>query len=164
MVAYLQKPEGSEEFHQIVDFLNPSHIRYTLTKNPTIYVSLIQQFKQTATTRILDNEEIEITATIDGKVKIVTEESVRRHVKLEDSDGISILPPTEIFEQLALLGSDIATDLICLATNRTFNFSKMIFDGMGEGSTVLVESHHEPTGAPSTSSPHLSSPSRSSIR
>nr|GEZ50671.1 hypothetical protein [Tanacetum cinerariifolium] len=69
MVAYLQKPEGSEEFHQIVDFLNTSHIRYALTKNPTIYVSLIQQFWQTATTRTLDNGEIEITATIDGKVK-----------------------------------------------------------------------------------------------
>ncbi|GKD87006.1 hypothetical protein Tco_1358160, partial [Tanacetum coccineum] len=26
MVAYLKKPEGSEGFHQIVDFLNASHI------------------------------------------------------------------------------------------------------------------------------------------
>ncbi|GJS83019.1 hypothetical protein Tco_0749560 [Tanacetum coccineum] len=29
MVAYLKKPEGSEGFHQIVDFLNASHIRRT---------------------------------------------------------------------------------------------------------------------------------------
>ncbi|GJY61586.1 hypothetical protein Tco_0462243 [Tanacetum coccineum] len=112
-----------------------------------------------------------ITATIDGKVKIVTEASIRRHLKLEDSDGISIFPTTEIFEQLALMGyvsnsdkltfqkghfslqwiflihtilhclsskktvweqfsSNIATALICLATNRKFNFSKLIFDGM----------------------------------
>ncbi|GKC05375.1 hypothetical protein Tco_0996985 [Tanacetum coccineum] len=28
MVAYLKKPEGSEGFHQIVDFLNASHIRH----------------------------------------------------------------------------------------------------------------------------------------
>nr|GEW77687.1 hypothetical protein [Tanacetum cinerariifolium] len=62
-----------------------------------------QEFWQTATTRKLDNGEMEITATIDGKVKVVTEASVRRHLKLEDSDGISILP-TEIFEQLALMG------------------------------------------------------------
>ncbi|GJZ93127.1 hypothetical protein Tco_0665192 [Tanacetum coccineum] len=75
MVAYLQKTEGIEGFHQIVDFLNASHIRYALTKNPTIYVSLINQFWQTATTRTLDNREIEITATIDGKDKIVTEAS-----------------------------------------------------------------------------------------
>nr|GEW09489.1 synaptobrevin, longin-like domain protein [Tanacetum cinerariifolium] len=223
MVAYLQKPEGSEEFHQIVDFLNTIHIRYALTKNPTIYVSLIQQFWKTATTRTLDNGEMEITATIDGKVKVVTMASVRRHLKLEDSDGISILPTIEIFEQFALMryvsnsdkltfqkghfspqwkflihtiiyclsskktaweqfNSNIATALICLATNRTFNFSKMIFDGMvknldskhkfliyprfiqGEGSTVPVESHHTPTGASSTSQPHLLSPLRSSIR
>ncbi|GJR26209.1 hypothetical protein Tco_1102441 [Tanacetum coccineum] len=70
MVAYLKKIEDSEGFHQIVDFLNTSHIRYALTENPTIYVSLIQQFWQTATASTLDNGEMEITATIDGKVKI----------------------------------------------------------------------------------------------
>ncbi|GKE92453.1 hypothetical protein Tco_1573548, partial [Tanacetum coccineum] len=75
MVAYLKKPEGSERFHQIVDFLNASHIRYALTENPTIYVSLIKQFWETATARTLDNGEIKLTATIDGKVKIVTEAS-----------------------------------------------------------------------------------------
>ncbi|GJV38485.1 hypothetical protein Tco_1410962 [Tanacetum coccineum] len=104
MVAYLKKIKGSEGFQKIVDFLNASHIRYALTENPTIYVSLINQFWQTAITSTLDNEEIEITATIDGKVKIVTEASIRRHLKLEDTDGISILPTTEIFEQLALMG------------------------------------------------------------
>ncbi|GKB15925.1 hypothetical protein Tco_0849848 [Tanacetum coccineum] len=70
MVAYLKKPKGSEGFHQIVDFLNGSHIRYALTENPTIYVSLIKQFWKTATARTLDNREIELTATIDGKIKI----------------------------------------------------------------------------------------------
>ncbi|GJU73621.1 putative ribonuclease H-like domain-containing protein [Tanacetum coccineum] len=89
----------------------------------------------------LDNREIEITATIDRKVKTVSEASIRRHLKLEDFDGISNLPTTEIFEQLALMGSkktaweqfssNIAIAIICLATNRKFNFSKMIFDGMG---------------------------------
>ncbi|GJU17914.1 hypothetical protein Tco_1145880 [Tanacetum coccineum] len=76
MVTYLKKPEGSEGFHQIVDFLNASHIRYALIENPTIYVSLIKQFWETATARTLDNGEIELIATIDGKVKIVIEASV----------------------------------------------------------------------------------------
>ncbi|GJW79763.1 hypothetical protein Tco_0143738 [Tanacetum coccineum] len=31
MVAFLQKPSGSEEFHQIVDFLADSHIRKVQT-------------------------------------------------------------------------------------------------------------------------------------
>ncbi|GJR48569.1 hypothetical protein Tco_1316672 [Tanacetum coccineum] len=67
-----QKPEGSEGFHQIVDFLNASHIGYALIENPTIYVSYIKQFWQTDTSRTLDNREIEITAIIDGKLKTVT--------------------------------------------------------------------------------------------
>ncbi|GKE68202.1 hypothetical protein Tco_1526274, partial [Tanacetum coccineum] len=105
MVAYLKKLEGSEGFHQIVDFINARHIRYALTENPTIYVSLIKQFWKTATTRTLDNGEIKLTAKIDGKVKIVTEASIRRHLQLEDSDGFSSLPTTKIFEQLSLMRS-----------------------------------------------------------
>ncbi|GKD02441.1 hypothetical protein Tco_1177415 [Tanacetum coccineum] len=169
MVAYLQKSEGSERYHQIIDFLTTSYIRYALTKSPTIYISLIEQFWQTASARTLENGDIEITATIDGKVKVVYEASIRRRLKLEDSDGISTLPTSEIFEQLALMGSkktaweqfssNIATAIICLATNRTFNFSKLIFDAMGKGSTIPVESHHTPISAPSTSQPPTLPPS-----
>ncbi|GJT80204.1 hypothetical protein Tco_1054546 [Tanacetum coccineum] len=104
IIAYLHKIEGSEGFHQIVDFLNTSHIKYALTKNPTIYVSLIQQFWQTAAANTLDSREVQITATIDGKVKLVTEASIRRHLKLKDFNGITTLPNTEIFEQLTLMG------------------------------------------------------------
>ncbi|GKA36575.1 hypothetical protein Tco_0723140 [Tanacetum coccineum] len=62
-------------------------------------------------------------------------------------DGLSPIPNSEIFEQLALMGyhtdsdnpkktaweqfsSNIAAALICLATNRKFNFSRMIFEHM----------------------------------
>nr|GEV27621.1 putative ribonuclease H-like domain-containing protein [Tanacetum cinerariifolium] len=48
--------------------------------------------------------------------------------------------------------SNIATALVCLATNRTYNFSKMIFDGLvkninnkGEGSRTPTEPHHTPS-------------------
>ncbi|GJW07877.1 hypothetical protein Tco_1570300 [Tanacetum coccineum] len=138
MVAYLQKSEGIEGFHQIVDFLTTSHIRYALTESPTIHVSLIEQFWQTATASTLENGDMEISATIDGKIKVVYEASIRIHLKLEDSDGISALPTTETFEQLALMG--------------------------GEGSTIPVESHHTPTVAPSTSQPHHSPTLRDLIR
>ncbi|GKC00368.1 hypothetical protein Tco_0986504 [Tanacetum coccineum] len=90
--------------------------------------------KQTASASTSENGEMEITATIYGRVKTITEASIRRHPKLEDSDGISTLPNTEIFEQLALMG-------------------------YGEGLTVPVESHHTPTSAPSTSQPPTSPPS-----
>ncbi|GJX42701.1 hypothetical protein Tco_0257691 [Tanacetum coccineum] len=108
MVAYLQKTEGSEAFHQIVDFLNASHIKYALIDNPKIYVSLIQQFWGTTTARTTDDGEVEITARIDGQVKTINEASLRRHLKLKDSDGITSLPNTENFEQLALMVADEA--------------------------------------------------------
>ncbi|GJY90454.1 ribonuclease H-like domain-containing protein [Tanacetum coccineum] len=57
-----------------------------------------------AQTSTSENGEMEITATIDGRVKTITKASIRRHLMLEDSDGISTLPNTEIFEQLALMG------------------------------------------------------------
>ncbi|GJZ20346.1 putative ribonuclease H-like domain-containing protein [Tanacetum coccineum] len=109
MVAYLEKSEGSKGFHQIIDFLNASHIKYVLIENPEIYVSLIQQFWGTATARTTDDGEVELTARIDGQVKTITEASLRRHLKLEDSDGITSLPNTEFFEQLALMGSGSGT-------------------------------------------------------
>ncbi|GJX80454.1 putative ribonuclease H-like domain-containing protein [Tanacetum coccineum] len=43
------------------------------------------------------------------QVKTITEASLRRHLKLEDSDGITSLPNTEFFEQLALMGSGSGT-------------------------------------------------------
>ncbi|GKF78618.1 hypothetical protein Tco_0234186 [Tanacetum coccineum] len=80
MVAYLKKSTGCEGFQEIVDFLNASYIRYALTKNPTIYVSLIEKFWQTATVRTIDNGEQEINAIVDGKEFTITEVSVRRHL------------------------------------------------------------------------------------
>ncbi|GKD69453.1 hypothetical protein Tco_1323543 [Tanacetum coccineum] len=112
MVAYLENSEGSEGFHQIIDFLSASHINYVLTESPIIYASLIEQFWQTVALCTIEDGVIGITTTIDRKVKaMVTEASIRRHLKLEDSDGISYLPTVEIFEQLALIGvTDMARD------------------------------------------------------
>ncbi|GJY51291.1 hypothetical protein Tco_0442138 [Tanacetum coccineum] len=186
MFAYLKNPTRSEGFQEIVDFLNGCHIRYALTKNPTIYVSLIEKFWQTATIKTVDNGEQEIIATVDGKEFTITEAFVRRHLQLANVDGISVLPTTEIFAQLSLMGyvstddkltfqkgkfspqwrflihtilhclspkktsweqfsSNIATVIICLATNRTFNFSKLIFD---EPIPNVVSSSHQKTQTP----------------
>ncbi|GKA75328.1 hypothetical protein Tco_0781706 [Tanacetum coccineum] len=84
--------------------MNSSHIQYALTENPTIYVSFIKQFWKTTTARTSANGEVELTATIDGQVKTITEASLRRHLKLEDNGGVTTLPNSEIFEQLALMG------------------------------------------------------------
>ncbi|GJV94982.1 hypothetical protein Tco_1546559 [Tanacetum coccineum] len=125
MVAYLKKPTGSEGFQEIVDFLNGSHIRFALTKSPTIYVSLIKKFWQTATVRTVDNGEQEITATVDDKEFTITEASVRRHLQLADVEGISALPTTEIFDQLSLMRKYIAPTL----TPKLFSNMKRGFSG-----------------------------------
>nr|GFC09693.1 hypothetical protein [Tanacetum cinerariifolium] len=89
-----------------------------------------------------------------------------RHLKLEDSYGISILPTTEIFEQLALMGNMKRASKGYIGVNIPL-FLGMIVQGpnfQGERSTVPVDSYDTPTGAPSTSALHLSLPPRSFIR
>ncbi|GJZ71952.1 hypothetical protein Tco_0635803 [Tanacetum coccineum] len=120
MVAFLEKPEGSKDSQQIVDFLNCTHTKYALTENPTIYVSLIHQFWATAFSSTSKDEEMKIIATIDEKVKTFTEASIRRHLKLEDSNGITSLSNIEIFEQLALMG--YVTDSDRLTFNKGYFF------------------------------------------
>nr|GEV10888.1 hypothetical protein [Tanacetum cinerariifolium] len=171
ILLFLRLIPLNTDFHPIVDFVGASHIRYALTFNPTIHVSHIRQFWSTA--RIETTEEgTKILATVDGKLRTVSESSIRRNLKLNDKAGISSLPDAELFENLQLMGynilpnqkftfqkgqfshqwkyiihtiiqclnpkstgfnefsRNIATALVCLATNRVYNFSKMIFDGM----------------------------------
>nr|GEW64675.1 synaptobrevin, longin-like domain protein [Tanacetum cinerariifolium] len=149
MIAILEKYEHNSDFHQIVDFVEASHLRIETT-----------------------DEGTKILATVDSKPRTISESSIRRNLKLRDEAGISSLPDAELFENLTLMGynilsnqkfsfqkgqfshqwkylihtimqclspkstgfnefsSNIATALVCLATNRVYNFLKMIFDGM----------------------------------
>ncbi|GKD52167.1 hypothetical protein Tco_1281143 [Tanacetum coccineum] len=143
LVAFLEKPEESDGFEGIIDFLNASSIRYALT----------------------------IQALVDGKKVIVTETSVRRALQLKDAEGTGCLPNATISAELERMGyenltqkltfykaffspqwkflihtilqclsakttswnefsSTMASAIICLATNQKFNFSKYIFDNM----------------------------------
>ncbi|GJS15050.1 putative ribonuclease H-like domain-containing protein [Tanacetum coccineum] len=43
--------------------------------------------------------------------KIITKASIRRHLKLQDSEGLSSLPNAEIFEQLARMGYATTSDI-----------------------------------------------------
>jgi hypothetical protein len=170
-LAFLEKSEENESFHQAVDFLNNSYIRFALLVNPTIFESQILQFWQTARVKTLSNGIQELKVKVDGRTLTFTESSIRRHLHLDDSDGISQLPDTKIFENLTKMGYNVtstkltflkrhftpqwrflihtilhclsqkktsreqfsgnmAAALICLATNKKFNFSKYIFEGL----------------------------------
>jgi hypothetical protein len=177
-VAYLQKSNdrSGPVFHQIVDFLNTTHIRYALTMNPTIFVSHIKQFWNTVASITIEqgdtHESVEaLRATVDGVTIDVTESSLRRILQLDDLNGIITLPNSDIFNYIALMGYDtseqkvtfkkgcfcphwrflihtllhclspkktsyeqfgstMAYPLVCLVSDRTFNFSKFIFNNM----------------------------------
>ncbi|GKD72310.1 hypothetical protein Tco_1330592 [Tanacetum coccineum] len=165
MVAFLEKSIGSAGFHQI------GHICYALTKKPDVSVSFIKQFWRSAEVSTAENGDVKITATIDGHSLTISEGSLGRHLKLDDQDGLSSIPNSEIFEQLAHMGyntdstkltfqkgafspqwrffihnilhclspkktaweqfsSNIVAARICLATNKKYNFSRMIFEHM----------------------------------
>ncbi|GJV34338.1 hypothetical protein Tco_1394738 [Tanacetum coccineum] len=162
MVAFLQKPTGSEEFHQIVDFLAGSHIRYALTANPTIYVSLIEQFWQTVTVDTVNDGEQQLTITVDGQTIAITKASVRRHLQLADADGISSLSNTKIFDQLTLMGYVSNDDKLTFQKGVHIPLfdTMLIHDqpGQGEGPTLTVESQHTPIASPPTSQPTTSQP------
>ncbi|GJX26112.1 hypothetical protein Tco_0232408 [Tanacetum coccineum] len=76
MVACLEKTEGNSDFHEIVDFLASSSIHHALT----------------------------INATIDNKVVVVTQESIRSSLLFNDADGSACLTNEAIFQNLALMG------------------------------------------------------------
>ncbi|GJY88932.1 hypothetical protein Tco_0503560 [Tanacetum coccineum] len=104
LVAFLEKPEESDGFEGIIDFLNASSIRYALTVNPTIYTSCIKQFWATAKAKTI-NGEVQIQALVDGKKVIVTETSVRRALQLKDAEGTECLPNATIFAELERMGA-----------------------------------------------------------
>nr|GEY71948.1 hypothetical protein [Tanacetum cinerariifolium] len=116
MIAILEKSEYNVDFHQIVDFIEASNIRYALTFNPTAYVSHIRQFWSTARIETM-NEGTKILATIDGKPRTISKSSIRRNLKLNDEEGISSLLDIELFENHALMGYNILP-------NQRFTFQK----------------------------------------
>ncbi|GJX57890.1 hypothetical protein Tco_0287787 [Tanacetum coccineum] len=147
LVAFLEKPEESDGFAGIIDFLNASSIRYALTVNPTIYTSCIKQFWATAKAKTV-NREVQIQALVDGKKVIVTETSVKRALQLKMLKltfyKAFFSPQWKFLIHIILqcisvkttdwneFSSTMASTVICLVINQKFNFSKYIFDNMVE--------------------------------
>nr|GFD25901.1 hypothetical protein [Tanacetum cinerariifolium] len=91
-VGYLLKPTGSDDYHQIIDFLSESHIMYALTSNPIIFDFLVKQFWSTATIRESELGPPAILATIDKTPYTITEALVRSRLQLADDGGVVNLP------------------------------------------------------------------------
>nr|GFA44687.1 xylulose kinase-1 [Tanacetum cinerariifolium] len=100
MVAYLNKSDASEDFDQIIDFLNESYIKYALTINPHIYVSCIKQFWNIVVVK-QSNDITRLQALVDKKKVVITEATIRDAIRLVDAEGVDFLPNEEIFAELA---------------------------------------------------------------
>nr|GEZ47703.1 xylulose kinase-1 [Tanacetum cinerariifolium] len=100
MIAFLTKSDASEGFDQIVDFLTAHPIQYALMVNPIIYVSYIKQFWASVSIK-KSNDVMKLQALIDRKKVIITEDTIRQNLRLDDAYGIDCLPNEEIFAELA---------------------------------------------------------------
>ncbi|GJS26481.1 hypothetical protein Tco_0487101 [Tanacetum coccineum] len=149
MVACLEKSDDKAEFHQIVDFLSTCSINYALTVSPTIYASYIEQFWNTATSKII-NYVKQIHAIVDGKAVVISELSVRSDLLFNDEDGVTCLTNDEIFENLALMGNEqLSTKLTFQKGNITLLFASLLVQNQapeGEGSSVAVPGAKKPWG------------------
>ncbi|GKC31164.1 hypothetical protein Tco_1038458 [Tanacetum coccineum] len=103
-VGYIKKPKGSDDYHQVLDFLRASHLRYALTHEPIIFDSLVKQFWSTASLRVPELGSPAILATIDRTPYTITKESVRSHLQLDDDGGVEDLPIADIYLGMDNLG------------------------------------------------------------
>nr|GEV11307.1 hypothetical protein [Tanacetum cinerariifolium] len=105
MIAYLTKSDASEGFNQIYDFLNGSSIKYALTVNPNIYVSRVKQFWTSVAGKKV-NDVTRLQALVDKKKVIITEDTIRDSLCLDDAEGVECLPNEEIFNEVENLEHD----------------------------------------------------------
>ncbi|GJU08228.1 retrovirus-related pol polyprotein from transposon TNT 1-94 [Tanacetum coccineum] len=85
VVAFLEKPEESDGFAEIIDFLKASSVSYALTVNPVIYTSCIEQFWATAKVQTVNGVR-QLQALVDKKRVIVTESTLERFL-LDDAEA-----------------------------------------------------------------------------
>ncbi|GJT72969.1 hypothetical protein Tco_1032255 [Tanacetum coccineum] len=103
-VGFLEKSKGSADYHQVLDFLQGSHIRYAITHDPIIYDSLVKQFWSMASLKASEEGPPAILATIDRTPYTITESLVRSQLQLDDDGGVEDLPIAEIYLGMDNLG------------------------------------------------------------
>ncbi|GJS55020.1 hypothetical protein Tco_0628382 [Tanacetum coccineum] len=112
LVAFLEKPEESNGFEGIIDFLNASSIKYAST----------------------------IQALVDKKKVIITEKSVRSDLLLEDAKGTECLPNDVMFEQLTLMGAKTTAlnEFSSTMASAIILFLDKQFEGMSKHEGIYV--------------------------
>ncbi|GJR97661.1 putative ribonuclease H-like domain-containing protein [Tanacetum coccineum] len=99
----------------------------SMIEKPNVCVSFIKQFWRSAEVPTAENGEVKITTTIDDKLTFQKGAFSPKWRFLIHSILHCLSPKKTAWEQFS---SNIATAVICLATNRKYNFSRMIFEHM----------------------------------
>nr|GFA50130.1 synaptobrevin, longin-like domain protein [Tanacetum cinerariifolium] len=171
MVAILEKGEHNVDFHHMVDFIEASPLRRNLKLRDEEGISSLPD------TELFENLTL-MGYNISPNQKFTFQKGQFSH---QWNYLIHTIMQCISFKSTGFneFSSNISTALVCLATNRTYNFSKMIFDGLvknvnnkiskflmylrvvplfdtmlvhqGKGSGTPTESHHTPF--PEASSP-----------
>nr|GEV08650.1 synaptobrevin, longin-like domain protein [Tanacetum cinerariifolium] len=171
MVAILEKSEHNVNFHPIMDFVEASPLRIKTTEEGTKILATVDGILITVTESSLRRN---LKQKDEEGISSLPDAELFENLQLM---GYNILPNQKFTFQKGQFShqwkylihtimqcmnpkstgfnkfsSNIATALACLATNRVYNFSKMIFDGMvknvnnkGEGSGTPTEPHHTPS-------------------
>ncbi|GJU63985.1 hypothetical protein Tco_1245820, partial [Tanacetum coccineum] len=103
MIAYLEKTNGNDEFHDIIDFLTRSSIHYALTVSPVVSTTFVEQFWMSTKSKTINNVRY-ITATVAGKLVTISEASIRSDLLFDNADGIDTLNNQAIFDTIQLMG------------------------------------------------------------
>ncbi|GKC95713.1 hypothetical protein Tco_1161155 [Tanacetum coccineum] len=152
LVAFMEKYADSEDFDQIIDFLNASSIRYALTVNPTIFVSHIDQFWSTSVIK-KNNGQTKIYALIDGrKIKLL----------VNQLDGLStnhrkyVVPchTQKIFANMKRANKEFSHNITPL-------FPTMVVQA--QAPTVTITPTPTPTPTPATTSTQPSQPQKQRV-
>nr|GEX03294.1 putative ribonuclease H-like domain-containing protein [Tanacetum cinerariifolium] len=77
--------------------------KYALVVNPTVYVSCIKQFWSSVSIK-KTNDVVRLRALIDRKNVIITEDTVKKALHLDDAKSDDCFPNEEIFVELARMG------------------------------------------------------------
>nr|GEW38955.1 hypothetical protein [Tanacetum cinerariifolium] len=149
MIDFLEKYEQNTDFHAIVDFVEASYLRIETTEEGTKILATVDgklgTISESSIRRNLKlNDEAGISSLPDAELfenLTLMGYNISPNQKFTFQKGqfnhqwkylihtiMQCLSPKIIgFNEF---NSNIATALVCLATNRIYNFSKMIFDGM----------------------------------
>ncbi|GKC12739.1 hypothetical protein Tco_1009521, partial [Tanacetum coccineum] len=146
MVACLVKTEGNLNFHEIVDFLTSSSIHHALiavvVTEASIRSSLL--FNDADGTACLTNEAIFQNLALmgyEGELNKLTFQKALFSPQWKYLIHTILHCLSSKSTSWNEFSTNIASAVICLATNQKFNFSKLIFDGESFNDVYVTPAH-----------------------